>query len=357
MSHHFDTKLAKKDPSMNICDTYLFKGSPGNTVMAMTCNADAGMTASDALPLESMYTFRFDTNGDAKEDIVFKFRFGQPRHVDAGEHRHIQTFQVRRAEGEAIKRDAGDLLVEGETGSVATSSWGIRAFVGVAPEMWAADAIAFFNLLNALYKEDRFDGSVFQHQKNFFKNRNVMALVLEVPNSMIGKGKVHLWSTASLFGHAPEVQICRWGLPLFTHLYLSDTATADLLDKFHERGPADDVELFGAAVTRFTSRLASKAGATVNPEEYGAQLAARLLPVMLPYELGSDAAFGLAAFNGRPLATDAYDVMLTLGANRPITDGVSPDGSRICGEFPYYGRPFSKEEQAELQPISTGFYE
>jgi hypothetical protein len=223
--------------------------------------------------------------------------------------------------------------------------------------MWAADAIAFFNLLNALYKEDRFDGSVFQHQKNFFKNRNVMALVLEVPNSMIGKGKVHLWSTASLFGHAPEVQICRWGLPLFTHLYLSDTATADLLDRFHERGPADDVELFGAAVTRFTSRLASKAGATINPEEYGAQLAARLLPVMLPYELGSDAAFGLAAFNGRPLATDAYDVMLTLGANRPITDGVSPDASRICGEFPYYGRPFSKEEQAELQPISTGFYE
>src|SRR6202041_3815474 len=112
-------------------------------------------------------------------------------------------------------------------------------------------------------------------------------MVLEVPNSMIGDGEVAAWSTASLFGHAPEVQICRWGLPLFTHLYLSDTATANLLDKFHERGPADDVELFGAAITRFTSRLASKAGAPVNPKEDGAQLAARLLPVMLPYELAS----------------------------------------------------------------------
>jgi hypothetical protein len=357
MSHHFDTKLAKKDPSMNICDTYLFKGSPGNTVMAMTVNADAGITASDALPLESMYTFRFDTNDDAREDVVFKFRFGEPHHVDGDEHRHVQTFQVRRGEREEIKGDAGELLVEGETGTIATSPSGIRAFVGVAPEMWAADAIAFFNLLNALYKEDRFDGSVFQHRKNFFKNRNVMALVLEVPNSMIGSGKIHLWSTASLFGHAPEVQICRWGLPLFTHLYLSDPETPELLDRFHEQGPVNDVGLFAAAVTRFTSRLASRAGATVNAEEYGAQLAARLLPVMLPYEVGSDAAFGLAEFNGRPLSTDAYDVMLTLGANRPITDGVSPDVSRISTEFPYYGRRFSKEEQAELEPISTGFYE
>ena len=169
MSHHFDTKLAKKDPSMNICDTYIFKGAPGHTVMAMTVNADAGMTASDALPLESMYTFRFDTNGDAKEDLVFKFRFGVPRHVDGDEHRHIQTFQVRRAEGEAIKGDAGELLVEGETGSVATSSSGIRAFVGVSPEMWAADAIAFFNLLNALYRKIASTEAYFSIRKTSLK--------------------------------------------------------------------------------------------------------------------------------------------------------------------------------------------
>jgi hypothetical protein len=26
MSHHFDTKLAKEDPSLNLCDFYLFDG-------------------------------------------------------------------------------------------------------------------------------------------------------------------------------------------------------------------------------------------------------------------------------------------------------------------------------------------
>jgi len=29
MSHHFDTKLAKEDPSLNLCDFYLFDGPLG----------------------------------------------------------------------------------------------------------------------------------------------------------------------------------------------------------------------------------------------------------------------------------------------------------------------------------------
>ena len=180
MSHHFDTKLAKKDPSMNICDMYLFPGTPGNTVMAMTVNADAGLGSSDALPDEALYAFRFDLDGDAHEDVVFKFRFGHPKHADGDEHRHIQSFQVKRAVGEQIGGDAGDLLVEGSTGS-ASSATGVSAFVGLAPEMWAADAIAFFNLLNALYKEDRYDAEVFLHRKNFFAKRNVVAMCWRYP--------------------------------------------------------------------------------------------------------------------------------------------------------------------------------
>ena len=38
MSHHFDTRLAREDPSLNLCDFYLFEGPSGKTVMAMTVN-------------------------------------------------------------------------------------------------------------------------------------------------------------------------------------------------------------------------------------------------------------------------------------------------------------------------------
>jgi hypothetical protein len=55
MSHHFDTKLAKEDPSLNLCDFYLFEGVPGNTVMAMTVNPDS------VCPLQTRFTLKAST--------------------------------------------------------------------------------------------------------------------------------------------------------------------------------------------------------------------------------------------------------------------------------------------------------
>jgi len=70
----------------------------------------------------------------------------------------------------------------------------------------------------------------------------------------------------------------------------------------------------------------------------------------LPYELGTAAAFDLAGFNGRPLGDDVMDVMLTLASNRPLQDGAAPDRNRIRTEFPYFGEPYSKEEQKDVVP-------
>jgi hypothetical protein len=167
MSHHFDTKLAREDPSLNLCDFYLFDGPSGKTVMAMTVNPDVGLSAPDTLHPEGLYAF-------------------------------------------------GESLVEGETGSVATDS-DLRAYVGIAPDLFAANA-GFGTFMTAFYKDQRFDGDAFLHQQNPFARRNVTAIVLEVPSELIGKGKINAWATISLFGHAPEAQVSRWGLPLsITH--------------------------------------------------------------------------------------------------------------------------------------------
>jgi hypothetical protein len=42
MSHHFDTPTAREDPRINLCDFYLFRGTPGTVAMALTVNPDAG---------------------------------------------------------------------------------------------------------------------------------------------------------------------------------------------------------------------------------------------------------------------------------------------------------------------------
>ncbi|MGB6691223.1 MAG: DUF4331 family protein [Terracidiphilus sp.] len=346
MSHHFDTKLAKEDPSLNLCDFYLFDGPLGRTAMAMTVNPDVGLSASDTLHPEGLYAFRFDLNGDAREEVTFKFRFGEPRHGDGSEHTHIQPFVVRKATGDdALRGDAGETLVEGETGSVATDS-DLRAYVGIAPDLFAANA-GFRTFMTAFYKDQRYDGDALLHQQNAFAQRNVTAIVLEVPSELIGRGKINAWTTISLFGHAPEVQVSRWGLPMVTHLFLNEEAK----EQFNASVPSEDIERFAKSIADVAEKMTTYAVSVADPVEYGKRIASRLCPDTLPYELGTPARFDVGNFNGRPPGDDAMDVMLSLAANKPLATGVVPDRGRIRKEFPYYGEPYTAEEQVGVTPM------
>ncbi|MGA2421475.1 MAG: DUF4331 family protein [Candidatus Acidiferrum sp.] len=350
MSHHFDTKLAKEEPSLNVSDLYLFDGPMGTTVMVMTVNPDVGLSAPDTLHVEGLYAFRFDLNADAREELAFKFRFSEPGHAEGDEHVHMQKFQVLRATGNSLGGLLGDVLLEGETEKINGKS-GVRAFAGIAADMFAPNGSGMRAFLNAFYNEQRYDASVFQHGQNSFANRNVTAIVLEVPNEMIGRGRVHCWATASLVGHAPELQVQRWGLPLITHFFPNDPDGQEMKDRFNASQPSDDVALFSRFFFDFSEKMTTHAMSAANPAEYARQIAARLCPVTLPYELGTPAAFNLAGFNGRPLGDDVMDVMLTLVSNTPIEDGAVPDRKRIRSEFPYVGRPYTKEEQVGVPPI------
>ena len=68
-------------------------------------------------------------------------------------------------------------------------------------------------------------------------------------------------------------------------------------------------------------------------------------------ELGTAAAFEVDSFNGRVLGDDALDVMLTWRPN-PIVNGPAPERGRIRKDFPYYGAPYTAEEQVGVTPMS-----
>jgi hypothetical protein len=143
----------------------------------------------------------------------------------------------------------------------------------------------------------------------------VTAIVLEVPNELIGKGNIHARATVSLYGHSPEMQVSRWGLPLITHLFLNDPSDQEVKERFNTSVPSEDVASFSGHIADFTQKVTTYAASVMNPEEYGKQMVARLCPTTLPYDLGTQAAFDLAGFNGRPLCDDVMDVMLTLASN------------------------------------------
>jgi hypothetical protein len=147
------------------------------------------------------------------------------------------------------------------------------------------------------------------------------------------------------------VQVSRWGLPLITHLFPNDPDGQEMKERFNASQPLDDVASFSKPISDFSEKMTTYAMSVTNPTEYGRQIVARLCPVTLPYELGTPAAFDLAGFNGQPLGDDVMDVMLTLASNKPLEDGAVPDRKRVRSEFPYVGRPYTKEEQMGVSPI------
>ena len=318
--------------------------------MAMTVNPDAGVSAPETFRDEAIYAFRFDLDADHREDLTFKVRFGAVEHAAGDEHRHVQAFEVRRAAGAAALNGAeGELIIQGTTGEIVTTA-GMMAFAGLASDLFAGDGAALGAFRNALFNENKFHPDAFLNRKNFFERRNVCAIVIELPVGLIGDGVVHAWATSSLHGHAPEVQVSRWGLPLITNALIPDM---NMREDFNRAVPADDLFRFGAHIGGVAEKLSALAGSVADPAAYGRKFAARLLPAVLPYELGTAASFDFVGFNGRGLAEDVMDVILTLATNTPLGDGVGPDKARVRKDFPYFGAPYTAAEQAGITPAAA----
>ena len=343
MSHHFDTPTGREDPRLNLCDFYLFEGSPGRTVMAMTVNPEATPDTPAPFRDEGLYAFRFDTDNDTHEDVSFKVRFGAGGR-DRGGNGYRQTFEVRRATGpDAVAGPGGELLTNGATSEVTGSGQGVQAFAGVAGDVFAGDGSAL-EAYEASFTLGGYAPEMFQNHVNLFETRHVAVIVLEVPTELMGEGLVHGWATISLYGHAPETQVARWGLPLLTHLFMRE---AQMREDFNRTPPWGDNDRFTAQIAAVVRETTRRAGTTANPANYAQRLLARLGPLTLPYRLGTPASFDYTGFNGRALADDVMDVMLSLRANSALGDGVAPDPALIRADFPYFGRTAERPDSPQ----------
>jgi hypothetical protein len=333
VSHHFDTPTGREDPRLNLCDAYLFAGKADTTVMAMTVNPAATPDTVTPFRGEAIYTFHFDTDLDGSENVSFAVGFTDATHadLDGADAAHGQRFRVRRAV-HAGSGSREDVLVSGVTGASASGSDEAQAFAGVVRDAFAGDAAALNAFKNAFvrgeYRPDSFDNQV-----NYFHDRTIGAIVLEVPTRLISQTPhVDMWATVVLHGHAPDQQVARWGLPLFTHIFLRDD---ELRERFNRTAPFDDNAAFVASTIDTVTRYVTASGAASDPEAYARGVAALFGSLNLPYSLGSPASFDFAGFNGRALNDNVMDVMLTLLVNSPLSTGIRPDPARFSDEYPY----------------------
>jgi hypothetical protein len=321
MSHHYsgpDFGFPHGDARLDFTDLYAFPkpGEADKSILIMNVHPSAvvnppGPTTAEPFSPEALYELKIDTDDDAIADIAYRVRF-------ASSEDGSQTATLRRVEGAqaAAMGDDGQVIVEAaavSTGRNArvTESGGYRFFAG-----WRSDPF-FFDTKGAL-NNLQFTGD------DFFADKDVCSIALEVPNSVLGPGRVGLWVRTLAGAGGGWIQADRGALPAQAVFLVGGERDAYLAGE-----PADDARF----VAVFAHELEHAGGYT--PEE-ARRVARTLLPDILSYDPRRAASFPR---NGRTLTDDTADAFLAVLTNGKVTgDRVGPHGD-LLDEFPYLGSP------------------
>jgi hypothetical protein len=322
MSHHYsgpDFGFPKGDARLDLTDLYAFPkpGDADKSILIMNMHPSAvvnppGTTTTEPFSPEALYELKIDTDGDAVADITYTVRFSSSEDGS-------QTATVRRVVGAraAGTGDGGQIIVEAapvSTGLNArvTDAAGYRFFAG-----WRSDPF-FFDTKGAL-NNLQFTGD------DFFVDKDVCSIVLEVPNSVLGRKRIGLWARTLKDEGGAWVQADRGGLPAQAVFLVGGGER----DAYLAGEPSEDARFVGV----FAHALEHAGGYT--PEE-ARRVAETLLPDVLSYDPTRPASFPV---NGRTLTDDAADAFLAVLTNGRVTGDKVEAHSDLLAEFPYLGPP------------------
>jgi hypothetical protein len=130
-------------------------------------------------------------------------------------------------------------------------------------------------------------------------------------------------------------QINRGGHPMMWPIFWpTDT---DFSNPANTRHPSEDVNAAAKYVGDQVAAVVAAAGTSDDPQGYGKAVAGELFPDVLSYVVSTPAAYGFAGRNGRTLADNAPEVMLSLVTNMAVPSGLKPAVARDLrgSDFPY----------------------
>jgi Domain of unknown function (DUF4331) len=336
MSHHLDTPLARQNGQLYIDDLYVF---PGDRSTAFVMDVNSTITGPDVQPgfhPEARYEFKIHFNGADLEDLTYRMSFG-----DRGSDGR-QPMRLHALTGDEAPDDtaAGTLLLEGRTGEPATKG-DVRAWAGRVSDPFYIDLSLLETINSAIKKGSAVDWSAWRPEeaKNSFAGTTVESIVVEVSHQdrqLHPGADTGSWCVTKLATDAGGWrQVNRAGHPMMWPIFRPDDT--DFSDDSNERHPAADFNADSKHIGGLVSAVVSVSGTTDDPEGYGETVARTLLPDVLHYVVGTPASFGFAGRNGRTLADNAPEVMLSLVLNTAVTSGLAPSVAGILrsGSFPY----------------------
>ena len=317
MAHHVSglgISPTSMDARSHITDLYAFQkpGDPHKTILILDINPHSPMTA-DAVDPESVYEIGVDTDADAVTDLAFRVRFSPV--VNASQTASVQLATGRDA---AAHVDAGETIIQqapvtfGTEPQVATSG-DFRFFAGLRSDPFFADPEGA--------------GNNFQWTGNdFFADKNVFGIVLEVPNSALGPNpQVGIWARVLVPHDGRLVQGDRAGRPAIDATF---NHSEDDKRTWNQQEPSTDRD-------RFLDKFAHVFAHAGYPSDQATALAGDLLPDLLPYDYSSAAGYP----NGRKLTDDVINMGIALLTNGAVPhDGLRPHAD-LRADFPYLGSP------------------
>jgi hypothetical protein len=349
MSHHLDSPIARQDIRLDITDLYVFRGQTGTVFAINVCHSIFGPIPAPGYHPEGMYDFKIDLNGDALEDLAYRFTFSER---DA---QGKQKYTVRQLTGAdaADPHAAGTVVAQGTTDENVSTPSGLRVWAGKAGDPFWIEPDVLHAVGHAFQDGKTVDLAGWDpaKAKNLFAGHTVYSMVLEIPdagllaaaNAMANSSadesenpRIGVWALSILATDAGGWRhINRVGLPMIHPLFTQ--FNEDLGNRLNGGAPSGDLSTFGPTVAKAVAGVVAAYGTAQDPQAYGEKVAQRFCPNVLPYQVGTSASFGFEEWNGRSLIDNAPDVMFTLAANTPIRLGIGRESvtSKPRENFPY----------------------
>lgn len=319
------------DARVDITDHYAFQkpGDPSHVILILNVNPLAPTHANE-FRHDALYETLVDTNGDAKPDRAFRYRFTRKENGEQFARVTQAIFEGTELEdGHVHEETETETIIEhapvsfGSEAAIARGDDGVLFFAGFRSDPFFFDLLGFLNGL-------KFTGS------DFFVDKNVFSIALDIPNRLLGRNpKVGIWvRTLVPMTLQPDhlTQADQMGRPAINTVF---NHGADK-NTFNVTQPADMRSAKTAAgqtfLEEFTAELQALGGYT---QAQALGIAEILLPDVLTFDYSSAAGF----LNGRRLQDDVIDISLNLVTNGKITgDGVGKHADYLA-DFPYVGNP------------------
>lgn len=320
-SHHFETVLSQKYPHFDTVDAYVFQSQrDGYTTFIMNVNPGANV---DVNPFASngLYNLHIANNKDMKEGMTLVLKFD-------GEHFNLEKIE----EPNASHGSRGAVIAKGHINKTLTTKNGIKIWAGLAKDPFMGNAAGLGQFKSLLFYEQRFDASAFDNAEDFFAPRMVGSIVIEIPNSMLGE-MVYYFISTSLNEDNHFHQVNRMANVLVTHMLFGPNES-DSLAHVSERPDTDAKRKY--AISGNVLRAVTLAGTQKkNPVAYADKIATMFIPDLMSYKVGTEASYSVEGLNGRTLADDAMDTVLSLWLGKVMTDRANENATRRQEVFPY----------------------